>query len=51
MGGVFHNPMLARQWVTKTLGELKLTPDRVQTEIKSFENRILAQRYLRANLQ
>lgn len=51
MGGVFHNPMLARQWVTKTLGEQNLTPDSVQTEIKSFENRILAQRYLRANLQ
>jgi hypothetical protein len=51
MGGVFHNPMLARQWIAKTIAELKLTPQNVQTELKSFNNRILAQRYLRAKLQ
>jgi hypothetical protein len=51
MGGVFHNPMIARQWVAKTISELKLTPENVQTEMKSFNNRVLAQRYLRAQLQ
>jgi len=51
MGGVFHNPMLARQWIAKTIAELKLAPQNVQTELKSFDNRILAQRYLRAKLQ
>ncbi|MBT4693229.1 MAG: DUF1570 domain-containing protein [Planctomycetaceae bacterium] len=50
-GGVFHNPMLARQWVAKTIVELNLPADSVQTEMKSFENRILAQRYLRVKLQ
>ena len=51
MGGVFHNPAFAQQWVTKTVAELKLVPRSVKTEIKSFDNRILAERYLRANLQ
>jgi hypothetical protein len=51
MGGVFHNATIARQWVAKTINELKLTPENVQTEMKSFNNRVLAQRYLRAQLQ
>jgi hypothetical protein len=51
MGGVFHNPEFARQWITKTVAELKLVPRNVKTELKSFDNRILAERYLRANLQ
>jgi hypothetical protein len=51
MGGVFHNRTLARQWVAKTITELKLAPNNVRTEMKSFGNRILAQRYLRANIQ
>jgi len=51
MGGVFHNQELARQWVTKTITELKLTPNKVRTEMNSFDNRILAERYLRAKLQ
>jgi hypothetical protein len=51
MGGVFHNPILARQWVTKTITEFELVRSNVQTEMKSFDNRLLAQRYLRLKLQ
>jgi hypothetical protein len=51
LGGVFHNPILARQWVAKTVAELNLVRANVQTEMKNFDNRILAQRYLRLKLQ
>jgi hypothetical protein len=51
MGAVFHDSMIAKQWVAKTISELKLTPDSVQTEMKNFNNRVLAQRYVRSQLQ
>ena len=50
-GGVFHNQQIAKQWIDKTILELEWDPKETKSEMKNFNNRVLAERYVRSVLR